>query len=306
MSVKFVTAKLFQKNGIPLYVSPKTEQIPCDSISVEGVEWWVPTLSSGRLTGYRRWIGNSPGGSALPQPDAVKTLRVRNHDTMETYWILIETTDDDTSFTANCNGCCGTTPVMATVTIPAPIVENCICADADGNYVHNFPIPANPNSLKYLVLTPSFNGVFGASLSGSGYTTPGNLLTAAAAAYAAEGTWSLAASNTILRLTSTTTSCAGLQVTLLTASYCLTLPVSSTPVNGIKFGTTVYSFGTFSVSQTLNQQALINAISQYLIGTIVLASSDTKIQYTGLQVPVAITFDGSNVSGMTFAAGVCS
>lgn len=306
MAINFVKGVAFYMNTMPLWDCPKTVQIPCGNIQIQGVEWWVPIVSGGKLCGYRRWLGNSPGGSDPPQPDAVKTLRIWDIDGNNTLWILIENSDDETSFVDNCNGCCGTTPVMASVTIPNPIVEDCACA-VDGEYTYNFTIPSNPNALKYNILLPTVNGVvLTPALSAAGYATPAALLTAVQTNWAGAGTWSLQAGNTVLRLVSEDAACVGLSVVLLAASYCLTVGASGSPddYNGIKFGTDIVSFPTISVDAD-NRDDLVNAIRPFLVGTI-STSVAGKIQYTGLQKPVEMTFDGVLVTGRAWAAGVCA
>lgn len=305
--IQFVKGTLFQKNQVPLWQCPKAANIPCTSIDIRGVEWFIPVVSGGRLTGYTRYLGNSAANSARPQADAVKTLRVVNNENNDTLWIVINVDDDDTSFAANCNGCCGPTPVMAAVTIPTPIVEECGCKDAAGNYVWDFPLPSNPNSLRLNIIGATVNGVALTALSGSGYANAAALLTAVQSTYSAVGTWSLTNTSTILHLVSTTAACVNIPVSLIAKSYCLTLPASGSPVqvNQIKIGSTLVPFPQFGISAD-NPQDLINAISPYLVGTIIATNAGAKIQFTGNQVPVDIEINGVLAGSMTFAAGVCS
>lgn len=305
--IQFVKGVLFQKNQVPLWQCPKAANIPCTNIDVRGVEWWIPKISGGRLVGYDRFLGNSAANSARPQSDAIKTLRIVNLENNDTLWVVIDTNDDDTLFVSNCNGCCGSTPVMPTVTLPAAIVEECICKDDNGNYVFDFPLPQNLNALNYTILGATVNGTALSALSGSGYSSAAALLSAVSSAYSAVGTWTLTNTSKTLHLVSTTAACVNVAVTLVAKSYCLTLPVSGSPaqVNGIKIGTTLVPFPAFGISAD-NPQDLINAISQYLIGTVVATNAGAKIQYTGTQVPVDIEYNGVAVSGMTFASGVCS
>lgn len=300
--VNFVTGVAFKQNEVWLNANPKTVQIPCVDLTFRGEEWCVPQVQDGRLLGYARTISASK-----PSPDSVKALRVCTVKGDE-YLILVSDSDTQALLVTNCNDCCGPTPILPAVTVPAPIIEDKICPDASGNYTFIFPVPQNPNTLKYLIPhgNASFNGQYATpDLSGAGYSSVSALVTALNTNWSAYGTFTAINSNKDIQLVSTTTVSAGLYITLLAAAYCCTLPGSPTQVDGIIIGGTLVNFTTIQIS-TANGTDLINAIAPYLYGTLANAISNTKVQYTGLLVPGALYFQGAQQGSLTFTAGVCS
>lgn len=310
-SVTFVTSnQVIRINDQNLAQCPGSAQIACADSVPQGTAWAVPVVDSfGILSGYDIVVA-----ADKPSPDSIHVLRVWDVERNITYFIAIDDADDGSVFVDNCNACCGTTPVMPTVVIPDPIVEECPCADEDGNIVFQIPMPSNPNSLD-LLISGTFNGVAGTPApAAGGYADATALLTflnTAVTGWAAYGTWSYAGvGNTTLILTSTTTLCADVEVTLEAASYCFEIPAVATEVNGITIGapptTTNFPNIFFDASTAASRQAVIDAISPFLIGTLeIVGAGPYFVKYTGVQLPVVLTLDNVAVVATTFTEGAC-
>jgi hypothetical protein len=309
-SVAYVTSnQVLQANEQQFIGCPITVQLNCANIQPQGVAWFVPVTSNGLLYSYNIVID-----SAKPTADSVHAIRLWDKEKNVTYWAAIDDSDTEATFVTKCNACCGATPVMATVTIPAPLVQDCPCIDDSGKYNYFIPVPSNPNTLDYLI-SGIFNGVAGTPApAGGGYANTGTLLTflnTATTGWAAYGVWSYVNSNKTLKLVSTTVICAQIELSLETKSYCFQIPSTATEVNGITIGatpvTTDFPNIFFDDTSASNRQAIIDAIRPFLIGELTLEtdSGDYFVKYTGIQLPVHLTLDGSTVSGTTFATGTC-
>ena len=313
-SVAYVTSdQVLMENEQQNVDCPVSVQLPCASIQPQGTAWLVPIVNSGGiLIGY-----NINHDTAKPTPDSVNTVRLWDKERNVTYWAAIDDADDETVFIDRCNACCGATPVMPTVTIPAPITEDCPCADSDGNYTFFFPVPDNPNTLDFLITNGTFNGVAGTPTpAAGGYANIAAVLTflqTAVTGWAAYGTWSLVNSNKTIKLVSATTECANVVLGLEEASYCFEIPGTATPVNGIKIGAgtpvnTEFPQISFDDTTAARRQAIIDAIQPFLPqGTLEIVddSGTYYLKYTGISLPVNLTLDGSDVAGTTFSTGAC-
>jgi len=309
-SVQFVTSnQVIQINNIPHFECPVTKNINCENTVIEGVWWAVPTIQGGIQSGW-----SFEKVSTAPSVDSVKVLRVYDKKALTTYWLALDpSTGSENDFIDRCNACCGTTPVMPDVTISPVLVEECPCADADGNYIYVWPLPYNPNTLNISIEGSSFNGVAGTPApAAGGYATPAALLTflnTAVTGWDAYGTWTLENANTLVKLVSSTVQCAAVDFGLIAESYCFEIPGASTEVNGIKIGGEITTFPNifFSDSTESTRQAIIDAIRPFLIGDleIVEDGGDYFVKYTGFAVPDNLTLDGADVAGTTFSTGAC-
>lgn len=311
-SVAYVeSTQVLQVNNIPLYECPKTASIPCEGTQLQGIYWGVPIMGGGIQTGWQ-WVIQA----TQPTADSVRAIRLWDPSTSTTWYIAV--TADQTSeeaFVSRCNACCGTTPSMPTVTYQAPVYEECPCAvDVNGTntYTYYFPVPTNPNALNYLITSSSFNQVAGTPApAGGGYANIAAVLTflqTAVTGWAAYGTWSLVNSNTLIKLVSTTVTCAGLNLSLLAKSYCFAIPDADTTANGMRIGGQDLTFPLvhFSDDSASTRQAIVDAIRPFLIGDLVIVGSGPYyVKYTGFQVPNRLNLNGAAVSGTTFATGTC-
>lgn len=311
-SVAFVTSNQVVRINEQDYAEClQSAQVPCEDTITQGTAWAVPVVSAaGLLAGYDMVIS-----ATKPQSDAINTVRVWNKTRKITWFLAIGDSDTEAAFVDKCNACCGATPVMDTVTIPSPLVEDCPCADSDGNYTWLFPFPTNDIPLDYLLTGFTFNGATPPTPAAGGYASKAAVLTfvqTAVTGWAAYGTWSLEGDNDeYLKLVSTSTECAGGDITLEEASYCFEIPAASTEVNGIKIGATPVNTEfpniTFDDTTAANRQTVIDAIRPYLIGDLeVVEDTGTYfVKYTGIQEPVTLTLDGVDVAATAFSTGAC-
>lgn len=302
---EIIKIKIIRKDAFLFAEAPQWVEIPCTGAKLVDIVWMRPLVKDGIVVEYQTIIDTAAN---KPTPDSI---RIGVIDTGgNRYYAVLADNATDSVFTNACNACCGSTPTLADVAIFPPIVQDCPCADASGNYIWDWPLPYNPNTLAMLI-----GGTFDGAAATPAYTSTGfanaaALLTWVQANWGAYGTWSLTVSSTVLHLTSTTTKCAGVNIPLVPAVYCLSLPAdhSALLIDGIDIGGTVSLFpsGPISVSDS-NPSALQFALNGFLVGTVtVVAGAPTKIAYVGYQAPVALRYNGGAVSGGSFTSGACT
>lgn len=318
-SVAFVkSTQVIQVNEISYGACPRTENIPCEGTQMQGLWWAEPTTIGGAVNGYKIVKGDARDNYAKPTTDSIRVQRVFNTVNNYTYWLAVDDAAEESLFVDRCNACCGATPVMPTVTIPAPIVEQMPCPNVPNGtptYTFEFAIPANPNTLKIALNNFTFNAVAGTptpTAPPTGYASAAAILTWVQANWAAYGTWSLVNSSKELQLVSTTTVSAGGTIDLIAKSYCFQIPGTSTETNGITIGSTDVDFPNifFDNTSAPNRNAIVNAIAPFFANgaddlSIVFSSPNYFVKYTGLQLPVHLLLDGATISGTTFATGTC-
>lgn len=149
------------------------ESIPCESATVDGIYWRVPMLKAGVHVGYeyRMW-------PTKPTLDAVKTLRVTAHSTGKQYYIAIGDAQDATVFTDLCNACCDTDTEMATISLPAVVIEEESCVvDANGSLLYSAYVLETPPTGGRYYLAGSVNGAALATPPVAGFATLADLKT---------------------------------------------------------------------------------------------------------------------------------
>lgn len=319
MSIQFVQSDQVlevnaQSYGYPNYPNGVSKQIPCESVEIINSFWKIPVTLGNRVIGYNYLVATD---DTKPQADAVKILRVKDtRDNTEYGFAIVDTDNIATSSPANefaylCDGTGGTLPVMPTVTIPIPILQSDPAStDTDGTTNFVFPFPLNPNGLEYAIPYPWFNGVAPTTpYAPSGITTAAQFVTWANSNWSDYGTWASPTTNIVTLASATTDTIpvtkAGMEITLTPTSYCLTLNASPDAVNGIKISGTVFAITPLSAGRT-NRQALIDAIKHLFPGATFSTAVSTKINILTTQLPQTITYNGSNVSGLTWVAGACS
>lgn len=311
--IQFVTAQLVASNGeyfvYPNYPNGISQSIPCRSIPM-GFFWLIPVVSGNRVIRFNELVATT---SLKPQDDAFKVLRLKDAINANTeYTIAVLDSDGVTgsTFIDNCNGCCGDTPVMPTVTIPAPILQLAPEVNDAGERIFTFPFPSNPNGLLYSIPFPWFNGAAPAqAYEPTGITTPAQFVTWAntAGKWDDYGTWS--SSGDVVFLTNTDSDTivlekAGLDITLTPATFCFNLTSFSTPaaVNGIQFGTgATFTFPAFMLTNA-NQQKVINSIKKFIPdATFTIVTN--KLQVATTQATPKLKNDATTV--VTAGTGVC-
>lgn len=295
MAIQFVTSnQVFEVNGeffaYPDQPNGITKAIPCKS-EVMGFYWMTPKVQGNRVIGYSIQNSNS---NIKPTPDSFKILRVKDAiDANIEYGMAVVDGDGITtnSFIDKCNGCCGDTPVMATVTIPAPILQlpPQTVSDDGTERTWIFPFPVNPNGLLYAIPYPWFNGAAPTpAYAPSGITTPAQFVTWADTNWGEYGEWS--SSGNIVTLVNADTddiilALAGMEISLTPAIFCFDVSTMSPPaaVNSINFGGTgnpKFTFPPFMLTGS-NQQTLINSIKKFVTdGTFTISTGKLQVATT--------------------------
>jgi hypothetical protein len=314
MAIQFVTSNnVLSVNGefltYPLYPQGITKNIPCRS-TVAGVYWLIPRTQGNRVIGWQELTATD---ATKPSPDAQKVLRLKDAlDANTEYEIAVGDSDCITtnSFIDNCNGCCGDTPVMASLTVPSPILQlpPNQPVDSDGTRHFTFPFPSNPNGLLYAIPFPWFNGAAPSPpYAPTGITTAALFVTWANTNWGEYGTWTSAGDIVSLANDDSDTiplSLAGMQISITPKTWCFTLTSFSTPaaINGIQFGTgATFTFPPFMLTNT-NQVTLINAIKKFLPESTFTVSSN-HLQLTTVQATPKLKNGASTIA--TAVAGTC-
>lgn len=284
--------------------------IPC-RCTIMGVFWKLPVTLGNRLISYNYRVAVD---AVKPTPDALKVLRLKDPlDANTEYGIAILDSDGVTGYTFidDCNGCCGDTPVMPTVTIPQPILQSPPQTSVDGVNTFVFPFPANPNALLYEIDFPWFNGVGPVTpYVAAGITTPALFVTWANSNWGDYGTWS--SSGDIVRLASEDgvdavfVTEAGVAPNLVPAPWCFDLTAfGATPaaVNGVQFGSgAIMPFAPFMLTAS-NQTTLQNRLTPFMPFSTFTAITN-KLTITSLQA-VPKLYDGVTLVA-TATAGACT
>jgi hypothetical protein len=234
-------------NGVPGGM-----QIPTLGTQIIGSYWRIPQTQGPRVIGWTYL--NADNTSVKPQPDALKILSLKLTGEGGVTNILIAITDTDNmpastppnQFAYLADGLGGTLPVMPTVTIPVPIMqqEAQIVDPSTGARTFIFALPVNPLGLLYTVNGIWFNGLAPTpAYVPTGITTPAGFAAYGTTNWSDYGTWT--ATGNIVKLVSPTTAVipvtrAGIDIELTPKAYCFDLTAYSTPalVDGIRFGGT--------------------------------------------------------------------
>lgn len=315
--MEYITGWIAVENGIIFLTDPDNplinRQISCKDTQFRNVAWLTPNGVDGAVKGYTRDLQDT-----APSPDSLKVLELEDKVTHNVFSVAVTSGITGADFATKCNECCGATPSFDKPAIPIPIIEETPCPDIPAGtplYPFEFAYPQNPHNLKYL-LQGSFNGQYATPVPNpAGYANIAAVLAFAQAAdpsgwanYAAGGAWSNIPAPVdgvaILKLTSTATQSAIVNISLLAASYCLDIPVSDATIDSIVVDGQTINFPPVTLSRT-SPQAAFNAIRPYLTGTFdtVPSGGHNKFQYTGLQLPTDLK-NGVTVVA-SFGAGLC-
>jgi hypothetical protein len=314
MAIQFVnTNQLVGVNGVfylyPSYLGGIEQAIPCRSVPM-GFFWLTPIVQGNRVIGYDQMVAVD---ASKPSPDSLKVLRLKDALNANTvYEIAVLDSDGVTgnTFIDNCNGCCGDTPVMPTVTIPHPILQLPPQSTTATTRTFVFPFPSNPNARLYAIPFPWFNGVAPAqAYEPAGITTPAQFVTWAntSGKWDDYGTWS--ATGDVITLVNSDSSTivlsrAGMSISLTPTPFCFNMTAFSTPaaVNSVQFGTgAVFTFPPFMLTNA-NQQTVINSIRQFIPEATFVISSN-KLQVSTVQAAPKLKNGATTV--VTASAGAC-
>lgn len=298
---KFITAQVIKKDTFLFAEAPQTIALPCEGARLIDIGWAKPLVHNSVVVDYQK-ILIAP---AKPSVDSIRILIIEVQGSQ--YWVIAPDNATNTTFTNQCNACCGSTPSMPAVTIFPPVQQICPCLDADGtNRTFVWPMPFNPSALR-IAFTGTFDGAAIAPTPPASFANNAAVVAWLIANAAGYGTWSLTSG--VLKLVSSTVKCAGLTFSLVPAAYCYTYDDGETTItaDGIVIGGEEILFpgGAITFSNT-DLSPLQFALSQLLVGTLTVQLGDpSKLSFTGYQVPSDLLYNGGIAAGNAFVAGAC-
>lgn len=304
---EFVKAKVYRHNT-QTYNTPQERQIPCEGAEVGPMEFYNPIKSNGTLIGY-----TPTQDSSKLQSDGFTGLRVRTNQN-DLFVVVLPNGSTTETFTDECNACCGATPDLTSgATIPTFVSEQNVNAGSPNLY---FSVPVNPFSRNYLVSRITYNGgTVPFTPNAGGYANVAAVVSALNTSASAMGTWtSVNSGKTIQLVPANGVNTAGMDVNVITASFCLDLPSSPGTIryltlkNDSNVDTNV-DLGTLTFSEA-NRTAILSAIQAASpVGTwqiVAIGGTDYRIQYTGTSRPVAVKGTDGTTTVASFTTGVCA
>lgn len=296
MSAVSINAKIVAVGNNFSYVScnpAQTIAIDCNKATVKG-EWYMIPYPCQKGICYQK----APTSQTAYD---IKVVEVETEDGV-TYYLNGALSD----YTDKCNSCCGSTPELTAASIVPYVVHECICADADGNYVFNWYIPT-VGATQTFKLAIYIGGTAGSPALSTALASPAAALSYANSNWSAYGTWTLVGNT--LTLTSTSECDVALVNTLQASDYCLapTFPVTFDEIlrdgdNGATITYTLPAPVTCADNVAL-KAALTAPVNYFPDGTFSTAVSG-KLGYNGTGMPVSIKLAG--VGKGTWTHAVCS
>ena len=227
---KFITAQVIKKDTFLFAEAPQTIALPCEEARLIDIGWAKPLVHNSVVVDYQK-ILIAP---AKPSVDSIRIIIIEVEGSQ--YWVIAPDNATNTTFTNQCNACCGSTPSMPAVTIFPPVQQICPCLDADGtNRTFVWPMPFNPSALR-IAFTGTFDGAAIAPTPPASFANNAAVVAWLIANAAGYGTWSLTSG--VLKLVSSTVKCAGLTFSLVPASFCYTYDDGETTItaDGVVIG----------------------------------------------------------------------
>jgi len=287
---------------------------------IVGPYWVTPQPQFGNVAPYS--IIPAGTSSTPPNPSACKTLRLKSNATGIEMYIAILNTDCVTSntYATLANDTSGGLPVMPTVPIPAPIIQNpSLPNPGSTDTIFYFGLPDNPNGLDYACPFPWINGANPSTPFPASSTTPSGLVTALnsawGTAYNAAGGFTLvstpipgspATTYYSVKVVSTVAGSGtqilamGCQVSLVPHTYTVTLPsyLSPVAVDGILInGTNALFFTGGILLGDHNATDLINSLVPLFEPTAVFALvGSNQVTVKTVQHPTYLTIGGANTA----------
>lgn len=273
--------------------------VSCDYES-QGERWMVPVVSGGAVQSYDESFEDPE------QADAFKAVRLVSKADGTIIYIL--GTEDQ--WLDACNGCCGETPAMDSVTIPDANLDGPVCCEteiteSDCEYILN-SAAGEIAAGQLIQLSGSVDGVpFTPVSDAAGFASYAAAITWANSNWSAYGVFTAikdaatGATTVGIKLTSDTIKNGSFEVSLKSQSFCLTI------VAGDKFDTIKHNGVDYPLGEEItvvDATQVIKAIKDYFADGALTAFSALKINYAGTGVPV--NYSGTNTR--TFASGACS
>lgn len=269
-------------NGVPGGMS-----IPTLGTQVVGPYWRIPQTQGPRVIGFAYLVADN--STTKPQPDALKVLSLKLTGEGGVTNIIIAIADNDeypgttpaSQWAFLADGLGGTLPVMPTVTIPVPIMQQDaqVIDPSTGARTFIFVLPDNPLGLLYNVNGIWFNGLVPSpTYVPAGITTPAGFAAYGTTNWSDYGTWS--ATGNVVKLVSPTSAVipvtkAGIDVNLTPTDFCFDLSAYSTPalVNGIRFGGTATIIPVTPFMLTDDPNVLLNVLKPKMAPSTVFSTA---------------------------------
>ncbi len=191
-----VTVKVTKFNNVS---TPEgcSKDICCgDNLEILGTYWKTPVLNiDGTLSKYDYTVPTLTDGTDKPQDDSYKVVDLVDACGNSAEVIIA---DNETSQIVKdaCNVCCGDAPVQFETAVPAILVEQKPCEDANGDRKISVAVRAGAG----LTLTASRNGT-PFTVVGNPFANAGAIKTYMDASMTAFGTWSHDLVNNVITLT---------------------------------------------------------------------------------------------------------
>lgn len=195
MAFNGIPATVLQKNNESFYCDPcgnygNTLYIPCGAnASLSPTMWAVPILDEGNH-GFRY-----DGGATAPTANSIKVFKLTNTLNGEFWWVV----GDPAAYYAACCEDCGVSPAPTIVTTLGNLAPvQYACTDDGTNFNTYWAVPALASGERYVSVV-TLDGVTRTPIQtyATGSTSIANLVTYLNTNYAALGTWSNPAGNTI-------------------------------------------------------------------------------------------------------------
>lgn len=300
-SIAVILGQIFKWDTYPSWKFACGNPIEASPIStnyeVVGEEYFAPRVNRGVVEDY--W---GVDGSVDDMPaDAVRTVRLHNSLTGSTIWVL--GTREDWATAAN--SCCGAVPTLPEVTIADPIETERPCGIADVTltpfvYTYTDSVPEAIIANQKITAEAEADGIALPALSAGGYATVAALLAAIQTAWAAYGTFSAVGTKGIKWDSQSATS-GFLKMSFIDVAYCVTLTPGQT-FNAVKNGNVITPLG--KTVTVVSAAQVISEIEDYFNDGVLTATSSTKINYLGTNMPGGLYTGAAAV--VSFALGACS
>lgn len=108
---KFITAQVIKKDTFLFAEAPQTIALPCEDARLIDIGWAKPLVHNSVVVDYQK-ILIAP---AKPSVDSIRIIIIEVGGSQ--YWVIAPDNATNTTFTNQCNACCGSTPSMPAVTI---------------------------------------------------------------------------------------------------------------------------------------------------------------------------------------------
>jgi len=307
---EFVKASVARLNTETYGATPRTMQVPCDGSVPVAVEYLLPIVDNGRVTGS---FGTTQDANEAT-PDSIKTIRVRNNNSGDVYNIVIPSSSDISAWATACNTCCGSVPDLTTGITITPVINEQRANESTATSGLLFAMPNNPYARNYTVPAISYNnGSVPFAPTAGGYASVSALLAALNSNASVMGTWSAINSNKTLRLVpANNVTSAGVDVDLAAGVFCLDIPVSAATVavltmkNDANVDTNI-TIPSLTLSEANRTGVLAAMRSAYPIGTWdvkTIGGTDYRLQYNGPARPVALK-SADLTTSVVFSTGAC-